>query len=144
MRKTIISIGFIIFFGTATAVAGEDTAEQIRHLLEKETIQRADAALHEEPVTVTATRATRSAGGIHDFYSEGDYWWPNPETSIFRCSHATYPGMVCQPGHTDESQSAVCTGHQGSSNRTRDRNHRYDSPDRSGAVAPPYGSEKDD
>lgn len=45
----------------------------------KETIQRADAALHEEPVTVTATRATRSAGGIHDFYSEGDYWWPNPE-----------------------------------------------------------------
>ena len=76
MRKTIISIGFIIFFGTATAVAGEDTAEQIRHLLEKETIQRADAALHEEPVTVTATRATRSAGGIHDFYSEGDYWWP--------------------------------------------------------------------
>ena len=69
MRKTIISIGFIIFFGTATAVAGEDTAEQIRHLLEKETIQRADAALHEEPVTVTATRATRSAGGIHDFYS---------------------------------------------------------------------------
>ena len=66
MRKTIISIGFIIFFGTATAVAGEDTAEQIRHLLEKETIQRADAALHEEPVTVTATRATRSAGGIHD------------------------------------------------------------------------------
>lgn len=79
MRKTIISIGFIIFFGTATAVAGEDTAEQIRHLLEKETIQRADAALHEEPITVTATRATRSAGGIHDFYSEGDYWWPNPE-----------------------------------------------------------------
>ena len=74
MRKTIISIGFIIFFGTATAVAGEDTAEQIRHLLEKETIQRADAALHEEPVTVTATRATRSAGGINDFYSQGDYW----------------------------------------------------------------------
>lgn len=63
MRKTIVSIGFIIFFGTATAVAGEDTAEQIRHLLEKETIQRADAALHEKPVTVTATRATRSAGG---------------------------------------------------------------------------------
>lgn len=79
MRKTIVSIGFIIFFGTATAVAGENTAEQIRHLLEKETIQRADAALHEKPVTVTATRATRSAGGIHDFYSEGDYWWPNPE-----------------------------------------------------------------
>ena len=172
MRKTIISIGFIIFFGTATAVAGEDTAEQIRHLLEKETIQRADAALHEEPVTVTATRATRSAGGIHDFYSEGDYWWPNPEAPdgpYIRRDGETNPenftahrqAMIRmsqlvgdltsawiltgnQPGHTDESQSAVSTGHQGSSNRTRDRNHRYDSPDRSSAVAPPYGSERDD
>jgi len=30
-------------------------------------------------MTVTATRATRSAGGPHDFYSEGDYWWPDPK-----------------------------------------------------------------
>ena len=35
-------------------------------------------ALKEAPVTVTATRSTRSAGGPHDFFSEGDYWWPNP------------------------------------------------------------------
>jgi hypothetical protein len=34
--------------------------------------------LSEAPVTVTASRADRSAGGIHDFYSEGDYWWPDP------------------------------------------------------------------
>ena len=39
----------------------------------------AEAALDEAPVTVTATRAERSAGGPHDFYSEGDYWWPDPE-----------------------------------------------------------------
>jgi alpha-L-fucosidase 2 len=38
----------------------------------------ADRYLREPPVTVTATRAERSAGGAHDFYSEGDYWWPNP------------------------------------------------------------------
>lgn len=31
------------------------------------------------PVTVTATSCERSAGGLHDFYSEGDYWWPNPD-----------------------------------------------------------------
>jgi hypothetical protein len=35
-------------------------------------------ALKEAPVTVTATRSPRSAGGPHDFFSEGDYWWPNP------------------------------------------------------------------
>ncbi len=39
----------------------------------------AEAYLDEPPVTVTATVAARSAGGPHDFYSEGDYWWPDPE-----------------------------------------------------------------
>ncbi len=34
--------------------------------------------LREKPVTITAFRAERSAGGLHDFFSEGDYWWPNP------------------------------------------------------------------
>jgi len=28
--------------------------------------------------TVTANIAQRSQGGINDFYSEGDYWWPDP------------------------------------------------------------------
>ncbi|KPM30538.1 Hypothetical protein I595_3359 [Croceitalea dokdonensis DOKDO 023] len=32
-----------------------------------------------QPITVTAAISERSAGGIHDFYSEGDYWWPDPE-----------------------------------------------------------------
>jgi len=31
------------------------------------------------PVTVTNEVSIRSAGGAHDFYSEGDYWWPDPE-----------------------------------------------------------------
>lgn len=35
--------------------------------------------LHEKPVTVTAFRCPRSAGGPHDYYSEGDYWWPDPK-----------------------------------------------------------------
>jgi hypothetical protein len=35
--------------------------------------------LREEPVTVTASHCARSAGGKHDFFSEGDYWWPDPK-----------------------------------------------------------------
>ncbi len=34
------------------------------------------------PQTVTAVNCLRSAGTVHDYYSEGDYWWPdskNPE-----------------------------------------------------------------
>jgi hypothetical protein len=34
--------------------------------------------LRESPVTITASTSPRSAGGRHDFFSEGDYWWPDP------------------------------------------------------------------
>ncbi|MCD6376226.1 MAG: alginate lyase family protein [Caldisericaceae bacterium] len=36
-------------------------------------------ALREIPITITAFSCPRSAGGLHDFYSEGDYWWPDPD-----------------------------------------------------------------
>jgi Alginate lyase len=39
----------------------------------------ADKYLSAQPITVTATQSDRSPGGPHDFYSEGDYWWPDPK-----------------------------------------------------------------
>jgi len=42
-------------------------------------IQTATNDLDSLPVTVTANVSERSEGSPHDFYSEGDYWWPNPE-----------------------------------------------------------------
>jgi hypothetical protein len=41
-------------------------------------LKAADRYLSEKPVTVTAASSPRSAGGKHDFFSEGDYWWPDP------------------------------------------------------------------
>ena len=38
----------------------------------------ANAALGEAPVTITASSSPRSAGGPHDYFSEADYWWPDP------------------------------------------------------------------
>lgn len=32
-----------------------------------------------KPATVTASRSPPSAGGPNDFFSEGDYWWPDPK-----------------------------------------------------------------
>ena len=47
---------------------------------ERERVLRlADAYLAQEPVTVTASSSPRSPGGPHDYFSEGDYWWPDPE-----------------------------------------------------------------
>ncbi|MDP4209002.1 MAG: alginate lyase family protein [Bacteroidota bacterium] len=48
-------------------------------VLKKETILKADEASKMVPETITMFRCDRSAGGKHDFYSEGDYWWPDPK-----------------------------------------------------------------
>ncbi len=42
-------------------------------------LRAADKYLAEPPVTVTAASSPRSTGGKHDFFSEGDYWWPDPQ-----------------------------------------------------------------
>lgn len=51
----------------------------ITQTLRDKTLQEAQWALSQQPETVTASIAKRSAGGKHDFYSEGDYWWPDPD-----------------------------------------------------------------
>jgi hypothetical protein len=42
-------------------------------------IRNAKRYLTEEPVTITASHSNRTPGGLHDFFSEGDYWWPDPK-----------------------------------------------------------------
>lgn len=44
-------------------------------------LKAAEAALILEPITITKFRAKLSEGGPQDFYSNGDYWWPNPSTT---------------------------------------------------------------
>lgn len=52
--------------------------KQVSGLLHAEIITRGDTALTQDPLTITSFIAERSTGNMHDFYSEGDYWWPNP------------------------------------------------------------------
>ena len=39
----------------------------------------ANKYLREQPVTITSFSSPRSTGGKHDYFSEGDYWWPDPK-----------------------------------------------------------------
>ncbi len=48
---------------------------------EKRMLRNAEKALAAAPVHITDAVAPLSEGGIHDYHSNGDYWWPNPETS---------------------------------------------------------------
>ena len=42
-------------------------------------LRAANQYLSEQPITITASSSPRSAGGLHDFFSEADYWWPDPK-----------------------------------------------------------------
>jgi hypothetical protein len=48
-------------------------------LLKKQILTEAAWAMTQEPVTVTTSFCPRSAGGKHDFFSEADYFWPDPK-----------------------------------------------------------------
>jgi hypothetical protein len=42
-------------------------------------LRNANNYLADKLITVTSAQSPRSAGGPHDFFSEGDYWWPDPK-----------------------------------------------------------------
>src|SRR5881392_4384523 len=54
----------------------------------------ANRYLSEQPITVTSSHSQRSKGGPHDYFSEGDYWWPdekNPNGPYIRRDGFTNP-----------------------------------------------------
>lgn len=57
--------------------AQTDFKKEIINVLKPHILAQAEWALKQTPLTVTSFIASRSAGGKHDFYSEGDYWWPD-------------------------------------------------------------------
>lgn len=74
----------IVFFHGGQAAEEKDKAEQdveseIESFERERILNAANEYLAEEPVTVTASICERSTGGPNDFYSEGDYWWPDPD-----------------------------------------------------------------
>jgi hypothetical protein len=88
--KILIFILFSIVFFPATIFSENkevntktnSSADQIKESIiqteKARIIHLADSFLLEKPVTVIAHTCPRSAGGIHDYYSEATYWWPDP------------------------------------------------------------------
>jgi hypothetical protein len=73
-RPSILLIFILMLCGFKPAgVSVKDVEATLRPYILKE----AAWALNQDPITVTIETSPRSAGGKHDFYSEGDYWWPD-------------------------------------------------------------------
>lgn len=77
-KVLILCLLLSLIINPASAEEKSKLGQLVLKNIEKETILQADRMMTEKPVTVTATHCKRSAGGLHDFYSEGDYWWPDP------------------------------------------------------------------
>ncbi len=78
----------ILILSNCSMPVKKETAENARPRSVYETIVQqdrewilasADTMMGKPARSVTEAVCERSEGGLHDFYSEGDYWWPDPE-----------------------------------------------------------------
>jgi hypothetical protein len=73
MRYTGLAVGALLSLSAANGPAFDVAA-----LDRERVLGAATRYLSEPPITIVASSSPRSAGGRHDFFSEGDYWWPDP------------------------------------------------------------------
>ena len=89
LKVVILSIGFTVF-----SCSNIKMAFNLNEIERSRVIENADLYLNEIPETVTASFCDRSIGNPNDFYSEGDYWWPdekNPSGPYIRKDGLTNP-----------------------------------------------------
>lgn len=79
--RGILSAIFVLslFASKPAAIAVDKPDFEIVEIERPRIMENAVRFLSEEPITVTASHCDRSAGGLHDYFSEGDYWWPDPK-----------------------------------------------------------------
>jgi hypothetical protein len=71
--KVAVFVSIVVLWLAPPITQFDAVAERARVLA------AANRYLKEGPTTVTAFTSPRSAGGPHDYFSEGDYWWPDPQ-----------------------------------------------------------------
>lgn len=94
MKQITLMIFISVLFTFLSCTSKKDNKEYVAEILRYGILEQAALNLQEKPVTITSFIAERSAGDNHDFYSEGDYWWPdslNPEGPYIRLDGQTNP-----------------------------------------------------
>jgi hypothetical protein len=116
LLRSLAFLAFLILAGAGAAQEASNKKEtaniqpdyqsivqQVMVIEKDRTIERADNLLNVKPRTVTSSSSPRSAGGKHDFYSEGPYWWPdpaNPDGPFIRHDGLRFPGRF--QNHDDD------------------------------------------
>ena len=76
MKVAAAAVAIGVLVASSSAPRPEELG--LRALERPRVVAAANSYLERQPQTITAFPAARSAGGAHDFFSEGDYWWRNP------------------------------------------------------------------
>ncbi len=76
-RRLVLSIACVAVAWVGYGQQNNIHRKAVVSTLREDILREAAWALAQQSVTVTAQSSPRSAGGVHDFYSEGDYWWPD-------------------------------------------------------------------
>jgi len=73
---------FLFLFATVQGSFGAPSrlVESVAEMDRGRILKLANEALALSPPAITDHIATNSAGGPHDFFSQADYFWPNPKT----------------------------------------------------------------
>ena len=74
-RRQFLGLSAAAFYSRLHAAERLD----VRAIDRTRVLKAAEKYLAEAPITLTASSSARSAGGKHDYFSEGDYWWPDPK-----------------------------------------------------------------
>lgn len=79
-RRRFITCGTALLTLSATGIAYAEGAYKMVAAVDRSRIlTAANQYLAEAPKTITASPSDRSTGGLHDYFSQGDYWWPDPK-----------------------------------------------------------------
>jgi len=91
-----ISIRVLILFSWASLLSCSNLkmAFNLNEIERSRELENATIYILESPKTITSSFCERSSGNKNDFYSEGDYWWPddkNPNGPYIRKDGLTNP-----------------------------------------------------
>jgi hypothetical protein len=77
MTNRAFAVAFLCLDFTLQAASAAEVPVGVARVDRARILKAAGAALAIAPITITDFPAKLSAGGLHDFYSNGDYWWPD-------------------------------------------------------------------
>jgi len=78
--KTIAMLSLSAVAWTETNATTTDGAYRlVAETDRKRILDAAKSYMAFEPVTITAFLSAKSPGGPHDYFSQADYWWPDPK-----------------------------------------------------------------